>query len=92
MYGRDRFTTDELVRIYIVHYLQVLGEAANKLGADLRSRHPEVPWPRILGMRHIIVHDYFRVAYDIVWGVVEEELLVLKPALQAILNALGDPE
>jgi uncharacterized protein with HEPN domain len=90
-YGRERFVTDELVRTYILHQLQVLGEAGNKLTADLRDRHREVPWPRILGMRHIIVHDYFRVDYDIVWDVVENELPILKSQLQAILDSLEVP-
>jgi uncharacterized protein with HEPN domain len=56
-HGRERFVTDELVRTSIVHHLQVLGDAANKLTADLRNRQMEIPWPKILGMRHIIVHD-----------------------------------
>ncbi len=87
-YGRERFVTDELVQTYIVHHLQILGEAANKLTGDLRSRHQEISWPKILGMRHIIVHDYFRVDYDIVWDVVEAELPVLKLQLQEILKYL----
>ncbi len=87
-YGRDRFVNDELVRTFIVHHLQILGEAGNKLSADLRARHEEVPWPKVLGMRHIIVHDYFRFDYDIVWDVVEAELPVLKSRLQGILDSL----
>ncbi|MEW6349315.1 MAG: HepT-like ribonuclease domain-containing protein [Thermodesulfobacteriota bacterium] len=87
-YGRERFLKDDLVRTYIVHHLQVLGEAASKLGADPTGRYQEIPWPKILGMRHIIVHDYFRVNYDIVWDVVETELPILKPQLQVILDSL----
>ncbi|MDQ7784091.1 MAG: DUF86 domain-containing protein [Desulfomonilaceae bacterium] len=86
--GREVCVNDELLRTYIVHQLQILGEAGNKLSADLRSRHPEVPWPRILGMRHIIVHDYFRVDYGIVWDVVETELPDLKRLLKAVLKSL----
>ncbi len=39
-------------------------------------------------MRHIIVHDYFQVDFDIARDVVETELPILKPKLQAILNDL----
>jgi len=89
--GKERFLTDELIRTYIVHHLQILGEAGNKLTADLRSRHPEIPWPRILGMRHVLVHDYSRVDYGIVWDVVETELSRLKTQLQKIVQELeGD--
>ena len=40
--GKEAFLADELIRTYIVHHLQVLGEAANKLSSGLRSSHPEV--------------------------------------------------
>ena len=90
-YGKERFLADELVRTYIIHHLQILGEAGNKLTTNLRDRHREVPWPKILGMRHIIVHDYFRLDYDIVWDVVEAELPILKSKLQAIRDSLGEP-
>ena len=86
--GKEIFLADELIRTYIVHHLQVLGEAANKLSSGLRSSHPEVPWPKILGMRHVLVHDYFRVDYDIVWGVVEAELPLLKTQLLEIVMEL----
>ncbi len=78
-YGKERFDNDELVRVYVVHNLQIIGEAAYKLSANLRSQHADVPWPKILGLRHILVHDYFRVDYEIVWGVVELDLPRLKP-------------
>ena len=89
-YGKERFLEDELVRIYIVHHLKVVGEAANKLSADLRSGYPNIAWPKILGMRHVLVHDYFRVDYDIVWDVVEKELSALKSHLQTIAEDLKE--
>lgn len=91
-FGKDRFFKAELVRIYIIHHLQVLGEAANKLSPAFRARHPEVPWPKVLGIRHVLVHDYFRVNYDIVWGVVEIDLPNLKAQIREILSELTSSE
>ncbi len=90
VYGKERFDTDDLVRVYIAHNLQILGEAAYKLSADLRSQYLEVPWPKILGLRHVLVHDYFRVDYEIVWGVVEADLPPLRAQLKAILKDLEE--
>lgn len=39
-------------------------------------------------MRHVLVHDYFRVNYDIVWDVVETELPPLKTQLEEIVDQL----
>jgi uncharacterized protein with HEPN domain len=86
--GRGAFDADELVQTYFVHHLQILGEAAFKLPDELREEHLEVSWARILGMRHILVHDYFRVDPDIVWAVVENDLPDLKTQIQAIVEGL----
>lgn len=41
-----------------------------------------------MGMRHILVHDYFAVDTDVVWDVVERDLPDLKAKVQAILQKL----
>ena len=43
----DRRTADAVAR-----NLEILGEAANRLPADFTQRHPDVPWPKIVGLRH----------------------------------------
>jgi uncharacterized protein with HEPN domain len=63
----------------------VLGEAAFKLPQSFRDEHASVPWPKILDMRHVLVHDYFRIDGNIVWNVVESELSPLKIQLESIL-------
>jgi len=86
--GRQAFETDELIQTYLVHYLQVLGEAAFKVPIDFQETHPALPWSRMRGMRHILVHDYFRIDPDVVWTAVEKDLPHLKRALLAILDEL----
>jgi uncharacterized protein with HEPN domain len=39
-----------------------------------------------MGMRHILVHDYFAVDTDIVWDVIERDLPALKREIEAILQ------
>lgn len=87
--GRGRFDADELVRTWVVHHLQILGEAAWKLPADLRAAHPAVPWAQIMGLRHVLVHDYADVDMETVWGVVEHNLPPLDSELRRILGTIG---
>lgn len=51
--------------------MQIIGEAARALSSDLKDQHPEMPWSKIIGMRNILVHDYFGIDVDVVWAVVE---------------------
>ena len=88
--GRDAFDNDEMVRVWVVYHLQIIGEAARALSDDLRQRHPEVPWPLIIGMRHILVHQYFGLKWSEVWDTVERDLPVLKQNFDAISQELDD--
>jgi uncharacterized protein with HEPN domain len=87
--GQEDFLADELVQTYLVHHLQILGEAAYKLSPEFRNQHPSVPWRLILGMRHVLVHDYFRIDLKIVWRVVDKDLPPLKRQLETILDGWG---
>jgi len=71
--GREAFDADELVQVWVVHHLQILGEAARALTGPIRAKYGQVPWSVIIGMRHILVHDYFGIDLAEVWTVVERD-------------------
>ena len=84
--GRQAFVADELIQTYIVHNLQILGEAAAKIPSDQQREYPNLPWPKMVGMRNVLVHNYFNIDLDIVWQVVETELPALKEKIARILG------
>ena len=86
--GSETFASDELLQVWVVHYLQIIGEAVARLSDSLKEKHPEVPWRQIIAMRNILVHDYFAVDVDEVWAVVEHELPGLKSKIDSILQSL----
>lgn len=52
---------DPMLRFGTVKLIEIIGEAANMLTKELRERHADISWPLIIGMRHRLVHDYFRI-------------------------------
>lgn len=88
--GKEAFEHDELVQIWIVYHLQVIGEAASRLGDDLRNRHPEVPWRRIIAIRNALVHGYFGLDLQEVWMAVERDLPKLKQQVKNIQKVLEE--
>jgi len=87
--GRSAFERDELIQTWVVHHLQIIGEATRHLSSELQAKHPEIPWSRIIGMRNILVHDYFAIDVEAVWQVVEGELPNLKRKVDALLKVAG---
>lgn len=89
--GELRFEQDELLQTWMVHHIQIIGEAARKLSDSMRKNHSEIPWPQIITMRNVLVHDYFGLDLQEVWIAVERDIPHLKPKIQAILQELEDP-
>lgn len=89
--GRAVFDADELIQVWVVRHLQIIGEAASRLSDDARDRQSDVPWRKIIGMRHVLVHGYFVVDLDLVWSVVEHELAALHSAITRVAER-SEPE
>jgi|SRR3989304_4939267 len=84
--GRDAFEQDELIQTWIVHHLQIIGEAARALPDNFRDKYPDIPWSKIIGMRNILVHNYFGIDVDVVWAVIINELPDLKKNIMVIIQ------
>jgi len=66
---REGADAAENLRLALAHLIQTLGEAARQVSIPFRDAHPEIPWAKIIGMRHRVVHDDLHVDYDVAWGV-----------------------
>jgi len=71
----------------VIHHLEIIGEACRGLSDQLRDRYPAVPWAAIIGMRNILVHDYFGLNLEEVWAAADRDLPRLKEQIQAILKS-----
>ena len=80
------------MQVWIVHHLQVIGEAAARLPPELRSASPGVPWKQVIGLRNVLVHAYFRVDPDEIWVVVDRDIPALREEVVALLSTLPGTE
>ncbi len=86
----DSFLNDEKTVDAVVRNFEIIGEAANRIDPDYRTRNPEVEWKRIRGFRNRIVHDYFGIDYEIVWTIIENNLSDLIDWLEVLINDKRD--
>ena len=84
--GRDIFFSEAMRQDAVVRRLQVIGEAVKSLSERTKLTCPEIPWRQIAGMRDKIVHEYFGVNLELVWGVVERDLPVLRRFVEDALS------
>lgn len=86
---RQVLDTDLPVQSLLIRYTQIIGEASWRLSDGFKLAHPQIPWQRIAAMRHVLVHDYFRVDLDQLWNVVTVHIPVLEPQIETILATLS---
>ena len=84
--GREAFEQEELIQIWTIHHIQIIGEAARSISESFRSLYDTVPWSEIIGMRHILVHNYFGIDLDTVWVTAYQNIPTLKLQLEEILQ------
>ncbi len=64
----------------------VIGETISRLDTDFRNIQNQIPWQKIKDFRNIIVHDYFGIDADEIWGIINEKLLPLKKEILKIIR------
>jgi len=90
--GIAAFERDEMLQVWVIHHLQIIGEAARGVSQRVQDRHPEVGWPRIVALRNILVHEYFGLNLHQVWMVAQKELPRLEEQVQRIrADVASDP-
>ncbi len=82
----EAFSANEWTVDAVLRNFTIIGEAASHLTESFTSAHPEVPWADMRDMRNIVVHEYFGVDLSVVWNTIRNDLPVLIPMLEAILE------
>lgn len=88
--SKNEFKQNELVQVWVVHHLQLIGEAARAISSESRERYPSIPWAKIIGLRNILVHHYFAIDPEEIWNVIEHDLPALKTSLKTIQGTKDD--
>jgi uncharacterized protein with HEPN domain len=83
--SRSDLDKDRKLVLSLVKELEIIGEAAGKVSADVRSQNSTIPWQDISGMRNRLIHAYFDIDLDTVWSTVTKDLPFLKSELEKML-------
>jgi len=87
----ESFIADEKTFDAVVRNLEIVGEAAKHIPAEIKDRHIEVEWSKAAGIRDIIAHEYFGIDDEILWDVVSNHIPRLATQLRDVIRLESDP-
>lgn len=82
----EEFAANWGMKRAVQHALLIVAEAAKHIPPDLKARRPEVPWRKIHGLGNFLRHEYQKIDSDVLWSVIEDHLLPLRQAVEALLR------
>lgn len=83
---REDLDNDRIFQFGLAKALELVGESASHISDELQKQQTQIPWKQIIGMRHILVHNYWRVELDVVWETTQTDIPPLIARLQRLLE------
>ena len=84
----QQFLQSRLHQHAILKSIEIIGEAANHIGKEIRQANPQIPWQNIISMRNRLVHGYFDVDLNRVWDTAQGDI----PQLIELVKPLVPPD
>jgi uncharacterized protein with HEPN domain len=70
----EAFLKDRRTVYAVTRCLEIISEASRRLPAELKARHPHIPWSKVAGAGSVYRHDYEDVLERFLWRTVQESL------------------
>lgn len=83
----EALLADEMRLDAIVRNLEIIGEAASNIPADIRDKYPFVEWRKISDFRNVLAHEYFGIDYKIMWDIIKNKLPKLREDIKTVIES-----
>jgi len=81
---KSDFLESKQLQDSVIRRIEIIGEAIKNIPGDFKSIHKNIPWKEIIGMRDILIHQYFGVDLELTWEVIKTDLSTLKKQIISI--------
>ena len=84
----DEFQSNSMMQFASAKQLEIIGEAANHLSEHFKKLYKGIQWKEIIGLRNILIHEYFGIDTKIIWDVIKVDLPEVKSRIKDMLNQI----
>lgn len=83
----EDFQKDVKTVFAVIKAMEIIGEASANITDELRKEYNKIPWKKMVGMRNILIHQYFRFSKQILWNTIKNRFPDLKKELKEMLKS-----
>lgn len=84
---KEQFESNDLLQAAVERKLEIIGEAVNQARKIDSALGNSITTPdRIVALRNILVHYYWKVAPDILWDIVQVHVPALRKQVENIIK------
>ena len=84
------FVADETLCYAVAQRLTTVVEAVARLSPEVKARDASVPWQDIVGLRNILVHEYFGIYWPLVWQTAVDHAPILRAQIASISKEVAE--
>ncbi len=84
--SKEEFLNDRISCLAIERQLEIIGEASNHISDELKMNYESADWNKIIAFRNFIAHEYFKIDYDIIWRIINSEIVELNQVMETIIK------
>lgn len=81
------FHADKEKQYAVIRAFEIIGEASKGISKELKVKYSTIPWRDIAGMRDKLIHMYFGVKIELIWGTIQHKIPELKKGIKTILKS-----
>jgi uncharacterized protein with HEPN domain len=83
----EAYKADQKTKSAVERQMQILSEAAIRLGADAETIAPALDWEGLRGMGNLLRHAYHRIDDQIIWDTVKDKLPLMREVILKVLRS-----
>ena len=86
----EDFEDQSMMKNACIRQLEIIGEACNRISEEIRQKYPQIEWSQIVGLRNILIHQYFGVDDKVIWDIIKQDLVDLESKIKEIVQDLSN--
>ncbi len=84
----EDFEEQSMMKNACIRQLEIIGEACNRISEDIKQKFPQIEWNQIIGLRNILIHQYFGIDDRVIWDIIEQDLIDLEDKIKALVKEI----